>query len=278
LNIASANTSPGGQVIIWDCVAGATNEIFSLQAVGVAGAISLYNGALCLAENSGVGAQGAALVTATCTGAAGQQWTLTAAGQLQHTSSGKCATPNGGGTANATLIVLASCTGGTSQQWIATGLTPTGPSTVLLQGSASGRCINIAYASTAPGGQVIIWDCVPGATNEIFSVQPAGVPGAVSLYNGALCLAETSGLGAEGASLATATCSGGPEQQWLYTTGGQIQHVTSGKCMTASGGAVANATPIVLSTCTTSTSQLWISTASTAVTGRVAGPAQSSQP
>jgi hypothetical protein len=106
-------------------VSGAPDETWSLGAVGTAAPVTVYDASLCLADASGTGAEGAALTTAACSGAAAQKWMLTSAGQLQHTASGKCATAKSAGTANMTALVLSACTTGTSlsasQTWTTTG-------------------------------------------------------------------------------------------------------------------------------------------------------------
>jgi hypothetical protein len=124
--VAYVNRSPGGQVILYTCVAGAPDETWNVRPVGTAGPVTVYDGALCLAEASGTGAAGARLTTASCTGAAGQQWTLTGAGQLQHAASGKCAMPAGGATWNMTEVVLAPCDGAAAQRWSAPSLAGVG--------------------------------------------------------------------------------------------------------------------------------------------------------
>ena len=70
---------------------------------------------------------------------------------------------------------------------------------------AAARLLEVGPEELAPGGFVVLYDCVTGATNEIFTMPAVGVAGPVSIYSGALCLVESSGAGAEGAALRTAT-------------------------------------------------------------------------
>jgi hypothetical protein len=139
---------------------------------------------------------------------------------------------------------------------------------VMLKGVASGRCIDIAYATRAPGGQVILYDCVTGAPDETWSLGAVGAAAPVTIFDATLCLVDASGSGAEGAALTTAACSGAAAQNWTLTSAGQLQHTASGKCATAKSAGTLNMTGLVLSACTTgtslSTSQTWTTASSVA--------------
>lgn len=94
------------------------------------------------------------VVITTCSGAAGQTWTLQN-GAL--TSGGKCADATGAATANGTKIIAYACGGAGNQQWVVSG-------TRLVNGN-SGTCLDVPGSATADGTQVILYTC-SGAANQ----------------------------------------------------------------------------------------------------------------
>jgi subtilisin family serine protease len=101
--------------------------------------------------------------------------------------------------------------------------------------------------------------CISGWANETFTFQPIGTAGPVTVFGGTMCLVDGSGSGVEGSLLATAACTGGSKQNWVLTSSGQLQDVTSGKCMSGYLGGTANWTYLVLSTCNASSpAQKWV--------------------
>ncbi|WP_284352981.1 ricin-type beta-trefoil lectin domain protein, partial [Roseisolibacter agri] len=81
--------------------------------------------------------------------------------------------------------------------------------------TTANRCLNVAGGEIAPGGAVILWDCVDGETaNERWTLPAVGQAGEVKVY-GYLCLAAA---GTEaGARLTTAWCEGQATQRWTLT-------------------------------------------------------------
>jgi subtilisin family serine protease len=259
---SSFSSDPGALLILYTCFTTASSETFNIGPVGVPGPVTTYNGSRCLVESSGVG-EDSRLMVAVCTGGIDQQWVLTTEGQLKHVTSGKCMWAAYDNTSDWTAIVLNPCTTSTSQRWTPQYLTapppppPPPPSSrrdVLLVGVASGKCPSMF--SSEPGALLILYTCYTTAASEILNMSPVGVPGPITAYNGTICLVESSGVG-EDSRLMMATCTGGPEQNWVHTTGGQVQHVASGKCMWAVYDNTSDWTMIVLNPCTNSTSKQW---------------------
>ncbi|GAA3829311.1 ricin-type beta-trefoil lectin domain protein [Sphaerisporangium flaviroseum] len=100
------------------------------------------------------------VVISTCTGSAGQRWTLRN-GAL--TSGGRCADATGGGTADGTRVIAYTCSGAANQQWILVG--------AQLRNGASGTCLDVPASTTADGTQVVIYSCNNGA-NQSWSLTP----------------------------------------------------------------------------------------------------------
>jgi hypothetical protein len=119
IDVAYVNRKPGGDVILYDCVATAPDEKWSVQKVGTPGDIRIFDGTLCLAVKDMPGNGERRLTTAACDGTAAQRWTVTSAGQLQHAATEKCVVPLNDGRENQTPLVLQTCDGASSQRWSA---------------------------------------------------------------------------------------------------------------------------------------------------------------
>ncbi|GAA3295885.1 ricin-type beta-trefoil lectin domain protein [Dactylosporangium vinaceum] len=63
------------------------------------------------------GTQGARTVIADCTGQAAQQWNVNANGTVTNVQSGLCLDASGAGTANSTPVIVWTCTNGNNQKW-----------------------------------------------------------------------------------------------------------------------------------------------------------------
>ena len=92
-----------------------------------------------------------------CTGAANQQWTATAAGELRVYGS-DCLDAYGQGTSPGTKVAIWSCNGQTNQQW---RLNTDGTIT----GVQSGLCLDATGAGTANGTLLELWTCT-GQSNQ----------------------------------------------------------------------------------------------------------------
>ena len=139
-NIVAAgyNTSSGGS--------GATGPI-----------TSGLNGAKCVDDNNGSGANGNKVQMWDCDGnAAAQNWTVNSNGTL--TIAGGCLDITGANNSNGTLVELWTCNGGGNQQWQASNGALVNPS--------SGKCLDDPNLNTANGTQLVLWTCNGGANQQ----------------------------------------------------------------------------------------------------------------
>ncbi|MEV4461970.1 ricin-type beta-trefoil lectin domain protein, partial [Microbispora sp. NPDC049633] len=128
--------------------------------------------------------------------------------------------------------------------------TPTSPGAGAIRGAGSGRCLDVANASTADGAQVQLWDC-NGQTNQTWTSTSAQE---LRVY-GNKCL-DAAGTG-NGAKVQIYSCWGGDNQKWRVNSDGTIQGVQSGLCLDAVGQGTGNGTKIQLYSCHGGTNQKW---------------------
>ncbi|MEU4520646.1 arabinofuranosidase catalytic domain-containing protein [Amycolatopsis sp. NPDC024027] len=112
----------------------------------------------CLNVKGGADTQGATLEIQDCTGAAGQAYEFTAAGELRTMNGTRCVDASGGGTSPGTAAIIWSCHGGANQQW-----RQNADGTV--SGVQSGLCLDVTGAGTANGTAVVLWTC-HGRSNQ----------------------------------------------------------------------------------------------------------------
>jgi lysophospholipase L1-like esterase len=138
-------------------------SLTSLTPPPVAGPFLLSNpqSRRCLDVSGGATVDGAAVLIWDCHGAANQQWTRTAAGELR--AGGKCLDVTGNATANGTRVILWTCHGGANQRY-----TFNGDGSIV--GAGSGRCLDVDANGTANGTAVQVWDCNRGA-NQVWSAR-----------------------------------------------------------------------------------------------------------
>ena len=111
----------------------------------------------CLDDPGGTTTDGTQMIIWPCGGGSNQQWTYTAARQLQVL--GKCLDASGQGTAPGTKVIIWACNSGTNQQW-----TFNGNGTVT--GVQSGLCLDVTGGSTADGAPVELWTCTGGSNQQ----------------------------------------------------------------------------------------------------------------
>ncbi|WP_052848920.1 ricin-type beta-trefoil lectin domain protein [Streptomyces avicenniae] len=117
LDLTGSDTDPGTALELWNCNGSSAQEFrIDASASGsdpATGALKILG--MCAAPAG----TGAAVVIATCTGAADQQWTATEDGhELRHVATGTCLTAPGASPSAGTPLVLAACgTSGAGQSW-----------------------------------------------------------------------------------------------------------------------------------------------------------------
>lgn len=121
----------------------------------------------------------------------------------------------------------------------------------LLQGGASGRCIDAQGGIANNGTRAVVWDCAEGPT-QIFS----GTAGQLGF--GGQCLdVEREGT-VDGSAVIAWECNGQTNQQWDLNEDGTITAAQAGKCLTVVGGSTGNNAALEVRTCTPgNASQQW---------------------
>ncbi|GAA4712243.1 Ricin-type beta-trefoil lectin domain-containing protein [Promicromonospora umidemergens] len=107
----------------------------------------------CLDVPGGAAVDGAALQIYDCTGAAGQQWTASASGELR-TLGTMCLDDPSGGESGAPASIW-TCHGGANQQWA-----PQADGTV--RNAATGLCLDVSGVATDNATPVLVYDCHAG--------------------------------------------------------------------------------------------------------------------
>ncbi|WP_229812192.1 ricin-type beta-trefoil lectin domain protein [Lentzea flava] len=119
-------------------------------------------------------------------------------------------------------------------------------------GVQSGRCADVAGASTANGTQVQLWDCHGGSNQRWVQTSSKQL-----VVYGSKCL-DASGWGTTNGTKAVIwDCTGAANQQWNVNANGTITSALSGLCLDASGNGTANGTQLVLWSCTGQANQQW---------------------
>ncbi len=119
-------------------------------------------------------------------------------------------------------------------------------------GTQSGRCLDVAGASTANGTQVQLWDCT-GQTNQSWTYTSGRQ---LTVY-GNKCL-DASGQGtSNGTAVIVWDCNGQANQQWNVNSNGTVTGAQSGLCVDANGAGTANGTKVILWSCNGQANQQW---------------------
>jgi lysophospholipase L1-like esterase len=125
------------------------------------------------------------------------------------------------------------------------------PSTTMLRGAGSGRCLDDPGGSTTNGLQLQIWDCGGGAN------QQWTYTGGNQLQVLGKCLDAYANQTTAGTKVEIWDCHGGANQQWRFNADGTITGVQSGLCLDVTGAATGNGTPVELWTCNGGANQQW---------------------
>ena len=145
LDVINAGTTEGTRVQLYSC-----NNYAQQQWIYNNGQLQVYgNYGLCLDANSVQGgANGTIIQVWDCTNGSNQQWTAEPDGTIRSVAYGSCLDAVNAGTTDGTLLQLWACNGGTNQAWIGAP-TPNGGEPI--QGTGSGRCLDVPGASISPG-------------------------------------------------------------------------------------------------------------------------------
>ena len=130
-------------------------------------------------------------------------------------------------------------------------VTRTGYSPVVV--ASTGKCLDVAGASTAPGGAVHQWRCSFNA-NEQWTLQPFGGGYRVINQNSNQCLYVSGGSTVAGAPIVQNTCTGGAGELWNITPvagGYQLVSLTSSLCASVLDDRTDDDAPFVQAACGT---------------------------
>ncbi|MEU7874520.1 ricin-type beta-trefoil lectin domain protein [Dactylosporangium sp. NPDC049140] len=156
-----------------------------------------------------------------------------------------------GATSSTTSAISASVPGHGVVMYRVAGGSSTPPSTTILRGTGSGRCLDDPGSNTTNGTQAIVWDC-NGGTNQQWTYTSAN-----QLQVLGKCLDAYNTGTTAGTKVVVWDCNGGSNQQWRLNADGTITGVQSGLCLDVTGAATANNSPVELWTCNAGTNQKW---------------------
>ncbi|KGM14199.1 hypothetical protein N869_01260 [Cellulomonas bogoriensis 69B4 = DSM 16987] len=115
---------------------------------------------------------------------------------------------------------------------------------------ASGRCLDVNGARTAPGTAVLLYDCHGGANQQ----WEHTANGELRTYDGTRCLTQPV-WSTRTPRLQIDRCTGTERQRWQLTDDGLLVSARSGRC--AEGGRGLNTRPVTLATCAVGDRQVW---------------------
>jgi GH25 family lysozyme M1 (1,4-beta-N-acetylmuramidase) len=189
-------------------------------ASGATGTIKQWGGSgKCLDDSGSKTSNGAAVDLWSCTGKAGQSWTMAPDGTVRVL--GKCLDAVGEGKANGTRLQLWACNSGDgAQQWLA------GTNSQLVN-PQSGKCLYVPSANAANGTRPELSTCVTTNVANYHWLRPAA-----SVYSGnaGKCLAVS------GTTAVLASCANTSAQHWTQSWNGTLQNGSS--CLTATSTGV----------------------------------------
>ncbi|GLY92605.1 hypothetical protein Airi02_105330 [Actinoallomurus iriomotensis] len=127
-----------------------------------------------------------------------------------------------------------------------------GPTTGVLRGTGSGRCLDVPNGSQSDGTYLQIYDCNGGAGQQ----WTLNASNELTVYGGK-CLDVPNNATSPGTRVEIWTCNGGANQQWHLNSDGTVVGVGSGLCLDVTGQATANGTAVEIWTCNGQGNQKW---------------------
>jgi hypothetical protein len=209
---AFGGLSDGALLGVWDCIPGAANEMFTISGS------QIQAGGYCIDVTNGAMAVGTAMQVWSCSGGPNQQFTFGGSGSGSGGSGGGGGTSglisvnaspglclNVSGDAPYSQVILWDCGPYSNSQFTYD------PSTQLVHVTAGGKdqCLN-AFGGLSDGALLGVWDCIPGAANEMFTVSGS------QIQAGGYCIDVTNGVMTAGTPMQVWSCSGGPNQQFTW--------------------------------------------------------------
>ncbi|MEU4422254.1 carbohydrate-binding protein [Actinoplanes sp. NPDC024001] len=157
--------APAGTTTLYLTFAGGSGFLFDVDAFtfntgttqpGGTGPI-VGVGGKCLDVRNGASADGTQVQIASCSGVAGQRWTVTPGSTIS--ALGKCLDINGNSTANGAKVQLWTCNGGANQIWQA-------GADGSIRNPQSAKCLDVSGGGSADGTVVTLWTCNGGANQR----------------------------------------------------------------------------------------------------------------
>ena len=280
--LPAESTTPGKQLIQWNCNPGEAKQQFSFHPVAQADTYLLQNvnSKLCVSVSPKQTYGGHPTVEQlACSEASSyQQFTLRAAPDTEQTfqlvakHSDKCLDVYKGSEKNRTLLIEYRCHTDANQQWRVEGYpkssTPTHPTTppttpptspdiftASLVADHSGKCADVTRASTQPGTPLVQWSC-HGEVQQRFTFTPIADKAetyTVTNVNSELCLEI------EGDKVTQEVCRDRANQRVvLEPAGAELFRLESaGACLDVASGSSDNRAALVGNTCSQAQSQRW---------------------
>jgi mannan endo-1,4-beta-mannosidase len=123
-----------------------------------------------------------------------------------------------------------------------------------IKGVPSGKCADVAAASTTNGTAVQLYTCDTGGNAQQWTRSSDGTLRALGK-----CLDVTGGVNADGTKVQIWDCAAGStNQQWQFNATAQtLVNPATGKCLDATAEATANGTRLQIWTCNGKTNQRW---------------------
>jgi GH25 family lysozyme M1 (1,4-beta-N-acetylmuramidase) len=189
---------------------------------GATGAIKQWGGSgKCLDDSGSKTTNGAAVDLWSCTGKAGQSWTMPQDGTVRVL--GKCLDAVGEGKTNGTKLQLWACNSGDgAQQWLV------GTNSELIN-PQSGKCLDVPSTNAPNGTRPELYTC-PAPTANVASFHWLRPAANVYSGNAGKCLA------ASGTTAVLANCANTSAQHWTESWNGTLQLGTQCLTATSSGG------------------------------------------
>jgi hypothetical protein len=130
---------------------------------------------------------------------------------------------------------------------------PAAPPGSQIQGTASGRCVDVPGFSTTAGTQLDLWDCNNGG-NQSWNYTSTHE---LTIY-GDMCMQAGTTSAAAGTAVVIESCTGAASQLWTENANGTITSAAdSTLCLDAVASGTADGTLVDVATCNGSTSQTW---------------------
>jgi galactose oxidase len=120
--------------------------------------------------------------------------------------------------------------------------------------ASTGKCLDIADASSTPGASAVVWRCNLNS-NEQWTVQPFNGAHRVIVQHSGQCLSVAGGSTAAGAQIVQNTCSGANSELWTFPVGAsgvQLRNSNSALCASVSAASTADGASVVQSPCSSS--------------------------